>query len=54
LVLLSASEGLFDGRGQHFVIDVEDEDCERLRRLGLARVAADGPALEMAGRRRRL
>src|SRR3546814_6443508 len=42
-----------DGRGQRVVTGVEDEDCKQLRRLGLARVAADrvcrvrrfGPAL---------
>src|SRR6516165_8752062 len=53
LVHLSASEGLFDGRGQRVVISVEDEDSEQLCRLCLARVAADrmdrtrrfGPAL---------
>src|SRR5258706_3452304 len=50
---MTASEGLFDGRGQRVVIGVEDEDSEQLCRLGLARVAADrmdtarrfGPAL---------
>src|SRR3989440_1904609 len=50
---MTASEGLFDGRGQRVIIGVEDEDSEQLCRLGLARVAADrmdiarpfGPAL---------
>src|SRR5260370_12181032 len=50
---MTASEGLFDGRGQRVVIGVKDEDSEQLCRLGLARVAADrmdsarrfGPAL---------
>jgi len=53
LVPFNASEGLFDGRGQRVVINVEDEDSEQLCRLCLARVAADrmdrarrfGPAL---------
>ena len=40
LVPFNASEGLFDGRGQRVVIDVEDEDSEQLFRLGLARVAS--------------
>ena len=35
---MTASEGLFDGRGQRVVIGVEDEDSEQLCRLGLARV----------------
>jgi hypothetical protein len=38
---LRVSFSLFDGRGQRFVIGVEDEYREQLCRLGLARVAAD-------------
>src|SRR3546814_11989328 len=49
----SGGKRSLDGRGQRVVTGVEDEDCKQLRRLGLARVAADrvcrvrrfGPAL---------
>src|SRR5215468_1560684 len=49
----SVSSVLLNGGGERFVVGVDDDDSEQLRRLGLARVAADwmvrvrrfGPAL---------
>jgi hypothetical protein len=35
------SSVLLDGGGERLVVGVDDEDSEQLRRLGLARVAAD-------------